>query len=214
MRLATVLLKDHFPQPATIDFGKIASVKLTARQMQKYEGDYWNPVRAISAKVHVKDGALHFSRTEGAEGRELLPLGGAVFQVKVESDDTFLIKFVETASGLELQFTMDGSDPIVYQSYKPAPYTKDELAQFAGTFYSEELDSSFVLDAGPGGLTANNIRVGTVKFKPTNPDMFAGDKRFMAGIKFIRGKNRAITGFQVVVDEVRNLVFRKLRGSH
>lgn len=214
MRLATVLLKDHFPQPSNIDYGKIASVKLTAGQMQKYAGDYWNPVRAFSAKVYVKDGALHFSRTEGAEGREMLPLGGEVFQVKVEGDDTFIIKFVETKSGLDLQYTMDGSDPIVYESYKPTPYTKNELAQFAGTFYSEELNSSFVLDAGPGGLTADNIRVGTVKFKPTNPDMFAGDKRFMAGIKFIRGKNRAITGFQVAVDEVRNLVFRKLRGSY
>ncbi|MGW8394845.1 serine hydrolase domain-containing protein [Pseudoduganella sp. HUAS MS19] len=210
MRLATVLLKDHFPQPSTIDYAKIKSVKITARQMQKYEGDYWNPVRAIAAKVYVRDGALHFSRTEGAEGREMLPLGDAVFQVKVDGDDTFIIKFVETRSGLDLQFTMDGSDPIVYESYKPAQYTKDELAQFAGTFYSDELNSSFVLDAGPGGLTANNIRVGTVQLKPTNPDLFAGDKRFMAGIRFIRGKNRAITGFQVVVDEVRNLVFRKL----
>lgn len=213
MRLATVLLKDHFPQPSTIDYGKIASVKLTVGQMQKYEGDYWNPVRAISAKVYLKDGALHFSRTEGAEGREMLPLGGGIFQVKVEGDDTFIVKFVETKSGLDLQFTMDGSDPIVYESYKPASYTRDELAQFAGTYYSEELNSSFVLDSGLGGLTANNIRVGRVKFKPTNPDMFAGDKRFIAGIKFIRGKNKAITGFQVVVDEVRNLEFRKLSGS-
>lgn len=211
MRLATVLLKDHFPEPPNIDYDKLKRIKLDPAQLQRYTGDYWNPVRAFSAKVYLKDGILHFSRSEGAEGRELIPLGDSVFQVKVEGDDNFVVKFVDTRQGREIHYSMDGSDPMVYESYEPAAYTKDELAQFSGTFYCEELNSSFVLDASRGTLTASNIRVGTVNFKPRNRDMFTGDKRFMAGIKFVRGKNREVTGFQVVVDEVRNLVFRKMR---
>ncbi|MDM5180266.1 serine hydrolase [Massilia sp. DJPM01] len=213
MRLATVLLKDHFPEPESIDYSKIAAVKLRPGQLQKYEGDYWSSVRAISAKVHLKDGVLYFSRAEGIEGRELIPLGDSVFQLKAEGDDTFIIKFVDTKSGKNVHYIMGESDPLVYESYRPMPQTKDALTQFTGVFYSDELNSSFVLDASSGTLTASNIRVGAVKFKPTNQDMFSGDKRFMAGIKFIRGKGNEVTGFRIAVDEVRNLVFKKMPTS-
>ncbi|WP_342119000.1 serine hydrolase domain-containing protein [Pseudoduganella sp. OTU4001] len=206
MRLATVLLKDQFPQPALIDYSKLPRVSLSPAELQKHVGDYWNPLRSFAAKVYLKDGALHFSRSEGAEGREMIPLGDSVFQVKVEGDDTFIVKFV----GKDIHYSMDGSDPLIYESYQPAPYTKDELAQFSGTFFSEELNSSFVIDSSRGALTANNIRTGTVTFKPMAADMFAGDKRFLAGIKFIRDKSHAVTGFHVAVDEVRNLVFKKV----
>lgn len=209
MRLATVLLKDQFPEPANIDYSKIGAVKLSPVQLQKYVGEYWNAVRAFSGKVFLKDGALYFSRSEGAEGREMIPLGDSAFQVKVEGDDKFMIRFV----GRSLHYSMSASDPMIYEPYTPQPYSKDQLAQFKGTYYSEELNSAFVLDEGAGVLTASNIRVGTVSFKATNPDMFAGDKRFMAGIRFIRGKNKEVTGFRVVVDEVRNLTFRKIRAS-
>jgi hypothetical protein len=33
----------------------------------------------------------------------------------------------------------------------------------------------------------------------------------MGGIKFSRGGNNEVNGFQVVVDEVRNLEFKKIR---
>jgi len=206
MRLATVLLEDQFPEPPNIDYDKLKAVKLSPHQLQKYEGDYWNPVRALAGKVYLKDGALYFSRAEGAEGREMIPLDDSTFQVKVEGDDQFMVRFVDN----NIHYSMSGSDPQVYQPYRPVPYTRDELAQFSGTFYSEEVDAAYVLSAAGGGLTASNLRAGSVSFKPMSRDMFAGDKRFMAGIKFIRGKNSEVTGFQVVVDEVRNLVFKKI----
>jgi len=213
MRLATVLLEDQFPEPASIEYDKITAVKLPVQQLQKYEGSYWNSVRALAGKVYLKGSTLYFSRAEGAEGREMIPLGDGLFQVKVEGDDKFLVRFVASEQGLELHYTMSGSDPSVYKSYKPTTYTKDEQAQFSGTYYSEELDSSFVIAPGPDTLMATNLRVGTVNLTPRSRDLFAGDRRFMAGVKFMRGKNGEVTGFQVVIDEVRNLVFKKLRTS-
>lgn len=206
MRLATVLLEDQFPEPSNIEYDKIKAVKLSPQQLQQYEGNYWNPVRALAGKVYLKDGILYFSRADGAEGREMIPLGDGAFQVKIEGDDKFMIRFV----GKKIHYSMSGSDPQVYEPYQPAPYTQEELAQFSGTFYNEELDASYVFTAGQGVLTASNLRAGSVNFKPTQRDRFAGDKRFMAGIKFIRGKKQEVTGFQVVVDEVRNLHFKKM----
>ena len=211
MRLAALLLKNHFLEPETIDYDKIASVALSPAQLQKFAGRYWSPSRAISTRIHLKNGVLYYSRVEGADGRVLIPLGDAVFQLKIEGDDRYLVKFVDKQGGKELHFSMAGSDPVVFEPYQAASYTAGELAQFAGTFYSSELNSSFLVEANGGILSASNMRVGTVTFKPITTDLFAGDKTFMGGIQFKRGSNNDITGFHIMVDEVRQLEFRKIR---
>lgn len=211
MRIASSILKNYFSEPETIDYEKISGVKLSSAQLQKYVGSYWNPARAIFARIHVKNDVLHYSRTDGADGCALIPLGDSTFQVKIEGDDEYIIKFVDKAGGMDMHFAMEGSDPVVFEPYKAASYTENELAEFSGTFYSEELNSSFVLDANNGIITANNIRVGPVILKPIKSDLFSGNKNFMSGIQFNRASNNEIIGFQVVVDEVRNLEFKKMR---
>lgn len=210
MRIASVLLETHFTEPETIDYSKIAGVKLSTEQLRRHAGHYWNPLRAIAARIHVNNDVLHYSRIEGADGRAAIPLSEAAFQLRIEGDDVYSIKFVETKKGKHLHFMMGESDPIVFESYTPVSYTETALAEFAGTFYSKELNSSFVLDARRGVLTAENIRTGSVTFKPITADLFSGNRDFMGSIKFSRGKNNAVTGFRIMVDEVRHLEFLKM----
>jgi CubicO group peptidase (beta-lactamase class C family) len=205
MRLAATLLKNDFLEEETIDYSKIKRVALPPEQLKKFEGNYWNKERGIPAKAYVKNGVLHYSRVEGTE-RVLIPLDETLFQMQIDGDDHYHIKFV----GQNMHFSMSGSDPIIFEPHIPAQYTRTELAQFAGVFYSDELNSSFVLEEHNGILTASNIRVGQIKLKPVKKDVFYGDKSFMAGVQFKRGKNNDVLGFQVVVDEARNLEFKKI----
>lgn len=209
MRLAGVLLKDDFLEPATIDYARIEGVALPLDQLRRYEGDYWNAQRALAAGVKLDNGVLYYGRTGGAQRRELIPLGGAVFRMKIEGDDHYFVKFVETAKGMSMHFIMGESDPIVFESYRAASYTDSELAQFTGTFHRQQIDSSFVFTVREGVLTARSLRAGEVAFRPVDADRFAGNQSFMGGIIFQRGRGNQITGFKVVVDEVRNLEFRK-----
>ncbi|NHZ32785.1 serine hydrolase domain-containing protein [Massilia rubra] len=210
MRIASVVLKNHFTEPETIDYAGIAAAKVRPELLRKYAGNYWNRLRAISAKVHVKDGVLHYSRTEGSDGRAAIPLSDSVFQLKIDGDDKYTIKFVDKKEGRDMHFIMANSDPLVFESYTPVSYPESALAQFAGTFYCKELDSSFVLETRGGLLTARNLRVGTVVFKPITADLFSGNKDFMGSIKFNRGNGNEVTGFQIAVDEVRGLAFTKI----
>lgn len=206
MRLAATLLQNDFLEAETIDYSKVKSVALRPEQLQKFEGNYWNKERGIPAKAYVRNGVLHYSRLEGNE-RVLIPLEDTLFQMQIEGDDHYHIKFV----GGNMHFSMSGSDPIIFEPHKLAHYTKSELKQFTGVFYSEELNSSFVLEEYNGILTASNIRVGQIHLKPVKKDVFYGNKSLMAGVQFKRGKNNEVLGFQVVVDEVRNLEFKKIR---
>lgn len=210
MRIAATMLENHLLEPETIDYSKIESVKLSRAQSQKYEGVYWNRERALAARVHVKNDVLYYTRTE-ADGRALIPLSDSTFQMKIDGDDHYFIKFVDKKGKMDMHFSMGESDPIVFEPYKAVSYAENELAKFTGTFYSEELNSSFVFVVNSGQLTANNVRVGSVTFKPVKIDVFSGNKSFMGGIQFNRNSRNQIIGFQVVVDEVRNLEFKKMR---
>lgn len=210
MQIASTILKDYFLEPETIDYSKIESVKLNRAQIQKYEGVYWSSERALAARVHVKNDVLYYTRTE-ADGRILIPLSDSTFQMKIDGDDHYFIKFVDKKGKMEMHFSMGESDPVVFEQYKAVYYAENELTQFTGTFYSEALNSSFVFVVDNGQLTAKNVRVGSVTFKPTKMDMFSGNKSFMGGIQFNRNSRNKIIGFQVVVDEVRNLEFKKIR---
>ena len=211
MRAAAILLASQFTEPEKIDYNKIARVKPGPGQFQKYVGNYWSPSRAIATRIHIKNDHLHYTRTEGSEGRELIHLGDGKFQMKIEGDDEYIVQFVENGAGKDMHFSMAGSDPVVFESYQPASYSAKELAQFSGIFYAREIDASFVFDVSQGMLVANNMRTGTINFKPVTADLFSGNKDFMAGIKFNRGNNDEITGFHVMVDEVRYLEFTKMR---
>jgi len=208
MQIANILLHDRFPEPPNIDFTKIQAVDVSLQQLQALEGKYWDSSRARSASVELKDKVLHFTRPGETEARELIPLGDSRFQMKIESDDSFVVRFM--GKGQAVHYSMSGSDPVVFERYTPVAYTQDELGRFAGTFYNKDLNASFVLDAGSGTLVADNRRGGTVAFSSIGPDRFAGNQRFMGGITFIRDKKGDIVAFRIVVDEVRNLVFRKL----
>lgn len=211
MQIANILLSDRFPEPPNIDYAKITAVDVPPQQLQQLEGKYWDPTRATAASVQVKDNVLHYTRPRETEGRALIPLGDSRFQLKIEGDDSFVVRFMGNKKSKSVHYSMSGSDPVVFEQYTPVAYTKEELGRFAGTYYNKELNASFLLDASSGALVADNRRGGMVSFSSIGPDKFAGDQRFMGGITFVRGSKGDIAGLRVVVDEVRNLVFRKLR---
>ncbi|MDY0978426.1 serine hydrolase [Massilia sp. CFBP9012] len=212
MRLASVLLEKQFVEPLTIDYSRIQRVKVAPSQLAQYAGNYWTAVRAVPAVIYVKDDVLYYGRAGGAPGRELIPLGGAKFQLKIEGDDHYFVEFVGGKHGPEMHYRMGTSDPVVFESYKPVSYTDRELEQFAGTFHNEELNASYVLTVSKGMLSARNLRVGQVDFKPLDANRFSGNKPFMGGLRFQRGSNQEVTGFQIIGDEARGLQFKKIHG--
>ncbi len=211
MQIANILLSDRFPEPPNIDYASIKPVALAPQQLLPLAGTYWDALRATSASVDVKDHALRYARFGDAVGHELIPLGAARFQIKVDGDDRFFLQFRPDSKSATLHYTMNGSDPIVLERYTPAAYTSEELGRFAGTYYSEELNAAYVFDASKGTLVADNRRGSIVSFRSIGPDKFAGDQRFMGAISFVRGNKGEVTGFRIVVDEVRKLEFKKLR---
>lgn len=210
MRTASLLMESHYTEPVTIDYASIARAEVSAGQLEQYVGSYWSAERALAARIHLKAGVLHYTRTGGTADRTLIPLGDGLFQMQIEGDDAYFIRFSGDGKGRRMAFSMSGSDPVIFEAHAPLSYAADELTQFAGLYHSELLNSSFAVRINNGVLVADNLRTGPVKLTAIKPDIFIGDKSFLGGIAFIRGQGQRVTAFEVMVDEVRKLRFSRI----
>ena len=85
-----------------------------------------------------------------------------------------------------------------------------QLQQYAGTYRSPELDSSYevAVDA-EGRLVASHWRNAPTVLSPAGTDTFEGDQWFFSGVRFVRDAAGEITGFTVTGTRVRELIFER-----
>ena len=83
-------------------------------------------------------------------------------------------------------------------------------AQYAGTYYSPELDALYHVEASEDGLVARHIRHGTIVLDPRGADEFATGQWFFREVRFVRDSRGVVTEMRVGGGRVRNLRFVKL----
>jgi len=83
----------------------------------------------------------------------------------------------------------------------------DQLLQYVGTYYSEELDTKFVVEQKENRLYLKRRKFRNVRMLARDEDIFysSGDQ-----YKFQRDKNNRVSGFTVTTGRVRNLKFVRL----
>lgn len=91
---------------------------------------------------------------------------------------------------------------------KPAPLTPEQLAEFEGDYYTEELDTTYTIVVGKNGLVAKHRRHDDI-FLTYTGDHFTGNVWFFPEIRFTRDDTGKIVGFRLTGGRVRNLHFEK-----
>ncbi len=85
----------------------------------------------------------------------------------------------------------------------------EQLLEYAGEYYSEELGTTYTLVIEKGKLIAQHRRNEDSILEPTEPDQFAGSQWFFGKVLFTRAKDKRISGFKLSGSRVRNLRFEK-----
>jgi hypothetical protein len=166
----------------------------------RYAGLFWDPVTGTVRRIVARDGKLFYERRPGNE-TELAPLGGDRFALTGGPAEVLF------PPG-EMHVLVPGDKPAVFQKVEPFAPAPAELAAYAGTFYSEELDMTFKLSVEGGRLVLRTRRQHeTVPLDPIFADAF----RFPGGgplLRFTRtGKD--VTGFSMGNTRARNLGFTR-----
>lgn len=91
----------------------------------------------------------------------------------------------------------------------PFDKTKADLFQYTGTYYSDELETTYQISIIGGKLTAQHSFLKDIEFTPENPDVFVMDG-WSGKTEFVRDNAQKIRGCKFSFNRMRNLYFRKV----
>jgi CubicO group peptidase (beta-lactamase class C family) len=126
----------------------------------------------------------------------------------VEAPAEVKIRFEKQAEGkpLLMRLTIEGRNPETYEAFHPVEPTQEKLKEYAGDYYSDELEVVFRLAIREGKLCFAHRNAPAGALQPTLED------KFVLGnwnLSFNRDGERKIAFFTLDAGRVRNLLFAK-----
>jgi len=188
--------------------GSATPVELSAAQLEGKAGLYFSARRAAVREIRCVEGRLQF------QGYDLVPLSENLFFFEVEPQTR--VEFIPAVDGTAVGMkTVSGADEYAYDRVEAVSPTPDTLAQYAGCYYSPELDIYWTLETGDGFLIGKRRKYTDSKLTPVFVDAFSDDWEPLMGypttyfVVFERDEGGLVTGLRVSGTRVRNLRFAR-----
>lgn len=171
---------------------------------------------AYAAKYQLQGGPVITIMREGDKLMAEVP-GMPKLELFPESETLFSLK----AIGAEIVFEKDktgkvnhfiliwGSTEMPAKRLEALSLKPDVLKEYAGEYYSEELETTYSLIIDQGKLIAQHRRNEDIVLEPTGADQFAGNHWYLGKVQFTRAKDKKISGFRVTGSRIRNIRFDK-----
>ena len=103
------------------------------------------------------------------------------------------------------------TEEIAGETQKNITLTREQLAEYTGTFYSEELGTVYKIERLVKILALTHIRNETVLLKPSaDKDVFTCDTWWLKEVAFTRDKNGKISGCRLSSSRAPNVIFTKI----
>ncbi len=211
MRMVDIVLADFLDEKPEEDSPTREFVKVDPRVLASYEGHFLHqPDNHIIFKT-AQD--TLFFRTSASS--RLVPLFALSDREFVTEGGETRFGFPDPENGEVNMVNMHRNDETIRmpraEAFDPAGV---DLSILAGTYYSEELDITWLLDVtedsdGQPQLVARHVRIGDITLNPLTPDYFSGNMWYASRLRFERDGIGRITGFRVSAGRVRDLLFER-----
>lgn len=189
-----------------VDTSGPAGVTLDSSVLESYAGHYKLQSGKLLEVKRSEDHLLLFNLS--SEPFELLALSDTLFQVKESMLKLSFSRDEEnTVDGLTLNM---GSSKIAATKTELAELSEDELAAYAGVYYSDELSTLYQVIARGGALFAVHGRHPDTELVALGDDEFQGENRWLRSITFDRSDNGDVIYFRVGALGVRGILFQKI----
>ncbi len=203
-QVADIYLKDQLKPEAPKTHPVVNTVTLTEQQLKSKVGTYWNTTTADLAKVSLINSNLYLN-APGANA-ELLPLGENRFQVK-EQPTEVAFESRQNGGAMQLKIIPDGRKPVVFEAVEAASPTTTQLPEYAGAYYSAEIDSVYNVEVDGDKLVLKRKKYKPVSFLPAFKDAFTNI--VLGTVRFTRDNQNRINGFIASSGRIRNFRFSK-----
>lgn len=187
-------------QPAAVATGSPSA------DLSSSAGLFFAPANNLVRRVYAREGKLFYERGPGNES-ELAPLGGTASRWSALRSRRKCATPRPPVATREMHVGPTKGQPLVFQAVEPPRLSAEELAGYAGTFYSEELDVTHTLTVEDGHLTLKTKRQPARALKPAFADAFRAPGGGL--LRFTRDAGKKVTGFGLSVGRARNLGFTR-----
>ncbi|HWZ86117.1 MAG TPA: serine hydrolase domain-containing protein [Thermoanaerobaculia bacterium] len=195
------------PQPKK---SSAARVNVPAAQLQSLAGAYRDPESGHLLTLALRDGKL--SGQLGRQAVTLVPTAPGRFRIDGVRGATSEVEVQSAERGARptlVVTTVDEDDRIENATFEPVALwtpTAADLAAFAGTYASTELDTSWTLAALDGKLF---VRHRGLPEDPLNPTVSGVFTLHGMSLTFARGADGKVSGFTLDEGRVRGIAFAR-----
>ena len=168
-KVADIYLAGQVHDPAEARPASAASaVAVPLPTLTEYAGLYWDQEDLQVQRAVLRNGKLFVA------GLELMPLTESRFRLAIDATETYT--FEKSADGTHWRMTIQdtGDPPEVYDQTAPFRPSADQLADYAGSYLSEEIDPVYRIAVEDGGLVLRRLKASPQKLRPIVADYFQG----------------------------------------
>ena len=200
--VADLFLKDETPAEDNRDKSNYVSV--SAEHLKQFEARFWNEAGALARRIYIKNDTLHYFRSDFNETK-LLPISFNKFEMK-DVPQRVTVEFIKKDNKLSMKVEQEDGNIYDFEEYKPVDLATFDLDQYAGTFYSEEIETEYEIFIRRGMIVGRHFRFGEIPFTFVKEDVLKS-----SGIlaRIVRNESGEITGIKASTGRVRNLWFEK-----
>ena len=189
--IAAVCLYDQMTpvetKPATAERKFIT---IEPKELEKFIGNYPLPQIGQSIQVVAENGKL-WAAGPIKPSLELRPVGPAQFYLReLQADIEFSPK---GESGMTVKITQPGAVNEGERGISAGPAESD-LRQYAGSYWSDELETQYTISLRNGKLFGLHAHHGEFGLSPTVKDQFSTDQWFAPEVKYFRDAAGQIAG--------------------
>jgi hypothetical protein len=195
-------LDDPAPQDAEIENGP------DQHQLEAFAGLYQTDLGDFKEFV-LRDGQLGLLALPRRRFLPLIPVGPSRFRIADEPGEQVEFVGVESGQATHYLVHIPNAPRLRRDRVTKVEPQHDDLEGYIGRYFSEELETLYTIRRKDEGLVASSIAFGDIKLSPASKDSFTGVFWFPT-LRFLRGPDQAVTGFNVTMDRVRHAYFKKI----
>jgi CubicO group peptidase (beta-lactamase class C family) len=194
----------NVPEGMPAEQAAAGAIELSAGQLEKKAGIYFNGVRATLREVTYEEGRLRY------QGLDLMPVSETLFAFE-RAPDTQVAFVPATDDAPARMRTITPSGEYDYDRVEAVSPSAEDLQGYAGRYYSPELDIVWTVVAADDHLVAKRRKYVDSELRPLFVDGFSDDWGPLMGypttylVVFERDEAGAVAGLRVSGTRVRNL---------
>ena len=205
-KVADVFLEKEFKEPESgPSRPPEKTISLSNQQLSTYAGLYWNREDEQAVRIVLKAGALTAERGPG-ESYEMKPIAESRFRLTGPPVEVEFQK-AEPGGVMKALVQFDGAPkPDVFEAVPEFRPTAAQLAAYAGSYRSDEIEPIYRVTVEDGELVLKRLKSKADRLQPAIADYFQGS---IGSLHFQRGQDGRITGFVLNTGRIRNFQLRK-----